>query len=292
MTAAGLRLWSGTVPGAGFVERLDVAARAGFTSVSMFPGDEVAARAEGLTHADMRALAAERGVTPAVLDPFCQWVPQWSPPPGMSGDDLAFVDFDETAFLAAAQGLGVESVTVIEVFGQSFPLDALTESFAGFCDRAAERGLRVHLEFMPFSGVPDLATGWEIVAGADRPNGGLVLDLWHYFRGRRDDALLAAVPGEKIYVVQVCDADAEVRGTLLEDCMHHRRLPGEGSFDITAVLSTLAGTGGLGSVGAEVFSDDLAALGPEVAARRAGEHLRSALDAAGLAAPPGARPTD
>lgn len=285
MTGSGLRLWSGTVPGAGFVERLDAAVAGGFSSVSMFPVDEVAARAEGLTHADMRSLMAERGVTVAVLDPFCQWVPQWRPPPQMSRADLAFMDFDEAAFLAAAQGLGVGSVSVIEVFGQSFPLDALVESFAGFCDRAAERGLRVHLEFMPFSGIPDLATGWEIVSTADRPNGGLVFDLWHYFRGRRDDALLAAIPGDKISVVQVCDADAEVRGTLLDDSMHHRKLPGEGGFDITAVLRILDGTGGLASVGAEVFSDDLAALGPDAAARRAGECLTAALTAAGIVTP-------
>ncbi|MBC8092362.1 MAG: sugar phosphate isomerase/epimerase [Pseudonocardia sp.] len=268
------------------MQRLDAAAKGGFSSVSMFPVDEVAARAEGLSHSDMRSLMADRGVTVAVLDPFCQWVPQWRPPPQMSRADLAFMDFDETAFLTAAQGLGVESVSVIEVFGQSFPVDALIESFAGFCDRAAERGLRVHLEFMPFSGIPDLATGWEIVSTADRPNGGLVLDLWHYFRGRPDNALLATIPGEKIYVVQVCDADSEVRGTLLDDSMHHRKLPGQGSFDIIAVLRILAGTGGLGSVGAEVFSDELAALGPDAAARRAGNSLHSVLDAAELSMPP------
>jgi len=195
----------------------------------------------------------------------------------MNAQDLAFMDFDREAFFSAAVGLGVESVSVIEALGQAFDIGELTESFAGVCDHAAEHGMRVHLEFMPFSGVPDLATAWQIVSTADRPNGGLVFDFWHYFRGARDDALLARIPGDRIFVVQVCDAPAEVVGTLLDDSMHRRLLPGTGSFDTGAVLSLLERTGGLASVGAEVFSDELGSRGHLAAGRLAGEALRRCL---------------
>lgn len=277
-----LRLWSGTVFGATFQERLDAALAGGFGSVSMFPIDYRQARDSGLSDADMRALMEERGVEVAVLDPYCQWVPRWEPPAGMSEADLAFMNFPERAFLEAAVALGVESVSVIEVFGQTFPVEQLTERFASFCDRAAQEGLRVHLEFMPFSGVPDLATAWRIVRDAGRANGGLVFDVWHYYRGNPDDALLAALPGEKIYVVQVSDAPSKAENDLLAESSHRRLLPGEGAVDLGRILRTLHEIGGLSSVGAEVFSDDLMADGPLSAGRRAGERLRTVLGDVGL----------
>jgi 4-hydroxyphenylpyruvate dioxygenase len=283
-----LRLWSGTVFGAGFADRIAAAVAGGFSSISLFPIDHAAALAEGRTAADLRAMAADAGITIATLDPYARWVPDWRPPAGV---DVSFLEQGEQDFLDAATALGVESVSVIEGLGVRYPVDLLTERFAAFCDAAAQRGLLVHLEFMPFSGVPDLATGWTIVRDAGRANGGLVLDLWHYLRGARDDDLLRSVPGDRIFVVQVSDADAAVVGSLLEDSMQRRRLPGTASFDTAGVLELVHRIGATRSIGAEVFSDDLRALGPVEAARRAGEALRRVLarvPAAGGTTPPGA----
>ena len=43
---------------------------------------------------------------------------------------------------------------------------------------------------------------------ADRANGGIVFDTWHFFRGDPDFDLLATVPGDRIYCVQIDDAAA------------------------------------------------------------------------------------
>ncbi len=273
-----LTLWSGTVFGVDFRQRLDAAVAGGFTTFSLFPIDEAEARRTGLSHADMRAMMADKGVSATVLDPFCQWVPRWEPPNGMRHEDLAFMDFDRSAFFTAARGLGVKSMSVIEVFGQHFETDELTSSFATLCDQAAEHDLNVHLEFMPFSGIADLKTAWQIVSTANRPNGGLVFDFWHYFRGQRNDALLASIPGEKIMQVQVSDAPAQAESNLLDESMHRRLLPGTGSFETQTLLSLLESRGALTSVGAEVFSDALAQKGPLAAAEAAGRALRDCFD--------------
>ena len=73
-----------------------------------------------------------------------------------------------------------------------------------------------------------------VVSAADRPNGGLAFDTWHYLRGARDDALLDQIPGDRIFVVQINDAAAEPVGSLLNDTLNHRRMPGEGDFDLAA----------------------------------------------------------
>jgi sugar phosphate isomerase/epimerase len=65
----------------------------------------------------------------------------------------------------------------------AFSSDDLAASFAAFCDRAADRSLPVELEFVPFWGIPDLATAWRIVSTADQPNGTLMIDSWHLLKG-------------------------------------------------------------------------------------------------------------
>jgi hypothetical protein len=47
---------------------------------------------------------------------------------------------------------------------EKLPLDVMTDAFAALCERAGP-DLTVTLEFMPYNGVPDLATAWRIVEG-------------------------------------------------------------------------------------------------------------------------------
>lgn len=253
--------------GAPFEARLEAAVAGGFAGISVFPTDcPDLARAR-----EIRALCEERAVRVTALDPFTRWLPDWQPPQRMPGDLMALVGCGEEDFYARAEALGATSMTVLEPFGRTYPTEVLVSSFASLCDRAAGSGLRVHLEFTPFSGISDLAFAWQIVAAADRHNGGLVFDTWHYLRGRTDPAVLAALPGELIFVVQVSDAAAEPTGTLIEDTMRHRRLPGDGDWDLAGVLSVLLAKPALGEIGIEVLSEELAALAPtEVGARCAG----------------------
>jgi len=162
-----------------------------------------------------------------------------------SDEDLAFADFDEDEFFEMGAALDVDSINLVESFGNEVSIDAAAESFGEVCDRAADHDWRVHLEFMPISGVPDLETAWAIVSEADRPNGGLLFDTWHYFRGEPDHNLLSSIPGDRIFRVQLADAAAEVSGSLYNDLLHYQRLPGEGDFDLPTVIGILDNIGAL-----------------------------------------------
>ena len=65
------------------------------------------------------------------------------------------------------------------------------------CDAAGERGLRVCIEFVPCTGVPDLATAWRVVDESGAANGGLLVDMMHWHRqpGGPDFASAGADPG-------------------------------------------------------------------------------------------------
>ena len=70
-----LVLCAGTIPRASFAERVTAAAEAGFSGISLFLSDYRAARASGLSDADMRARLADHGLEIAELDPLMSWLP-------------------------------------------------------------------------------------------------------------------------------------------------------------------------------------------------------------------------
>jgi 4-hydroxyphenylpyruvate dioxygenase len=277
----GLVLWDGTVRNKGFDERIEAAVAGGFSEMSLSPLAYKGFVEGGLRPKEMRAMMEDAGVRVAILDPLTKWLPRWEPPADIAKEWFDFFDFDEDEIFRIADSLGVDSICTIEALGNEFPAEAAAESFAGVCDRAAAHGWNVILEFIPVFGIRDLASAWEVVRLADRRNGGLDFDTWHYFRGNPDDELLSAIPGEKIFAVEVADARREVRGSsIFDDLFHHRLPPGEGDFELVELMRLLDRTGGLSSVGIEMFSDEFDALPAEEAGRRAGTSLRALLDEA------------
>ncbi len=276
--------WAANVRTKPFAERLDAAVAGGFREMSIFPIDVKTFADGGLAPHALRAAAEARGVRIAVLDPYAMWAPDTTPAPWATASDLAFTGFGEDDVFRMAEALGVESVNLIETFGNPVPAEAGAARMARLADRAADYGWRVQLEFMPFSGIPDLARAWEIVRLAARPNAGLTFDTWHYYRGTPNDTLLAAVPGDRVFQVQFADAAREVEGTLVNDLLHHRRFPGEGDFPLGDLARTLAAIGGLGSVGVELFSDAVDAMPAREAGERLGASLRALLASTATAA--------
>jgi sugar phosphate isomerase/epimerase len=272
-------LWAGTLSAAGLEERADAAVAGGFDRTSLFTTDYRRARDEGLTDADIVALHGSRGLRLETLDPYTRWLPEWRPPSDASPRRLEVIGASEEEFFGICGALGVTTMTAIEPFGAEYSDEQLIEAFAALCDRAAQTGLRVQLEFTPWSSVPDLARAWKVVAGADRPNGGILVDVWHYFRGTPDDELLESIPGERIFSVQVSDAVAPI-GELVEDSWLRRRLPGEGEFDLDTVLGILDCKEGIGHAGVEALSEELDRQTPVEVGRRAGASLDAALAAA------------
>lgn len=182
---------------------------------------------------------------------------------------------EDTAF-HLADVFGVGYLQAIGPYAGS--LDDAAEAFAALCDRAAEHGMRVGLEFLPFTNIADVTTAAELVARADRPNGGICVDTWHFFRGDADFDGLAAVPPERVFDIQLNDGTLRPEhGDYLEDCLWNRRCPGDGEFDLRRFLDVLAGRGVDAPVSVEVLSRALDELAPQEAARRSAAASRSVL---------------
>jgi sugar phosphate isomerase/epimerase len=270
-----LVLCSGTIRAAPFAHTVSAAAAAGFQGVSLYYDEYAVARASGWRDRDLREHLANSGIAVAELDGRMNWLPGDTGAPPM------------TAFVDAAAALGARSVTVIETRGRrvgtDIPFDVAAEAFGSVCDRASARGLLAHIEYFPWSGVPDLRTAYEIARRAARANGGVMVDVWHHVRGPDRGSLDFGVPCASVLAVQVSDVDVETHDDVRAEARHHRALPGEGAGNVADVLRALRDAGCVAPIEVEVYSDALAALGPEVAARRAAAAVRRVLAAAGLA---------
>ncbi len=264
-----LVLCGGTVKAAGFRDKVDAAAAAGFQGVSLYFEDYQRARDDGWSDAGMRALLDDHGLAVAELDGHMGWLSASAAP-------------SVPQFLAAAAAVGARSVTALEVTGDAVLPPAAAPAFASLCDHAAGAGLLVHIEYFPWSGIADIATAYEVARLAGRPNGGVMVDVWHHVRGPDAGALDLGIPGSAVLAVQVGDVLATAGPSVRHEAMHERLLPGEGAGGVGAIVRALREQGCTAPMEVEVYSDRLAALPPREAARQAGDALRAVLAGAGL----------
>jgi sugar phosphate isomerase/epimerase len=116
---------------------------------------------------------------------------------------------DEMIRIATA--LGARGLVATH-FGAPAPAEEAAGAFAQLCNRAAAVGVHVSLEFPAMATINDVATAWEIVRLAGRPNGSILVDVWHHRRSTNDDMALSAIPGEKITGLQLADGTAQPVG--------------------------------------------------------------------------------
>jgi sugar phosphate isomerase/epimerase len=251
-----------------FPDRVRAAATAGYDGIGLRAENYWDAALDDTT---MLAVAERHGVRILEVEYLTGW--------GTAADrDQAQQEKERTVFhMARAFGVRHLNAGLLE----KLPLDVMTESFAALCERAGP-DLTVALEFMPYSGVPDLATAWRIVAPV--PNAALIVDGWHWARSGQQAADLDEVPPERIVSVQLADVRAEPMQPLRTESLGHRLPPGKGHGDAVALVRALAAHGVTPAVMAvEVISDELVARGVDVAAQVTADAAREVLAGAAIA---------
>ena len=130
---------------------------------------------DGLTNAELRGLLADHGIRVQEVEAAGDWL---SPVPMA---DKPWLDpvYDSARLLDLAAELDARTLVATH-FGAPVISEVAAEAFAKLWTRAAVRGCRVALEFPAMATVADVRSAWGIVALADRPNGGLLVDNWHH----------------------------------------------------------------------------------------------------------------
>ena len=240
---------AGTLGRADVSGLVEAARSGGFDAISLFPDHVDRSLAGGSSLAELSRQVADAGLVVADLDPLLTWTPEAIPPQGAAKFGLA----SEERFFELAAAFGARSLNVAQGFGSRLDLDRAAEDLAGLCDRARDHDLIVTVEFLPWSGIPDAATAWDLIGRAGRDNAGVQVDSWHWYRGGADLDSLAALPGEAIRGVQLSDAPAESPGSWMAETLEARLLPGEGDAPLVELVRTLDRMGSRAPLGAEVF---------------------------------------
>jgi sugar phosphate isomerase/epimerase len=240
----------------GFEERVAVAARAGFTGIGLRAEDYLEAIESGMDDAGMQTVLDHHGVAVTEVELLAGW--------GTEADGRAGQREREETIFHVARTFGADHVNAA-LFPKR-PSGSVVHAFRQLCRRARDQ--RVALEFMPFSGLPDPAAAWYVVAGAGSPNAGLLVDAWHWSRARASVEDLARIPAERIFAVQLSDVGPVPHPDLRAETLHHRLPPGEGCGDVAAMVAALRELGVDAMVSVEVMSDDLLAQGLQVTADR------------------------
>jgi sugar phosphate isomerase/epimerase len=141
------------------------------------------------------------------------------------------------------------------------PLDATTAPLVRRCAAIlAEAGAGMAVEFSPLGAVTSLRAALEMVEVAGAGRAGVLIDTWHFFRGDDTWEHLERVPLDRIAYVQFDDAPPPESDDALDETMHRRVMPGDGTFELGRFASTLLDRGWSGLVSVEVLNARLREL--------------------------------
>jgi sugar phosphate isomerase/epimerase len=259
---AGAALCWGSAPQAELLELAEVGARHGFRELSVTPGQYLRA---GLPDAQLRARLADRAVTVGVIDALMSVLPGTPAPQDVRPQWREPFERSLADCLAAAVGLGARTVNMAHFLGVPTPVDDLAAAVRDVADAAAELNLAVSIEFIPGTGIPDLAMAQAVVAATGRPNVGILFDTWHFFRGGGTLADMAALRPGEVIEAQISDRVEPPDGAPYVP-MTGRLPPGEGTAPLAPIVRALRqATPGL-VLGVEVFTAEQGAPDAVIAA--------------------------
>src|SRR3954469_4529134 len=198
-------------------EKLAAAAGAGFDGIELFEADLLGSP---LAPAEVRARADELGLTIDLYQPFRDFE---GVPPAQLERNLRRAEHK----LDLMEALGAPTMLVCSnVSPDAIDDDALAaEQLHALADRAAERGLRIAYEALAWGRhVSEYDHSWRIVAAAGHPSLGLCLDSFHVLSRGTELGTIDAIPGERIFVLQLADAP-QLSMDVLQWSRHYRCFP-------------------------------------------------------------------
>jgi sugar phosphate isomerase/epimerase len=255
------------------VARIHAAASAGYAGIGLYVGAWESIRSDQAAIARVDEALDQTGLCIANIEVARGWA---SPD---CADDMC-TQIESLAY-EMADHWGCRYMQVIGDYTGTISQAAV--GFRQLCNRSADHGLLVGIEWVPqMTNIETAALAAAIVTEADHPNGGLCFDSWHLTRSTNNIDDIAALPGDKIFATQWNDGTIVTQhpADYREDCLMNRVPPGDGEFQLLAMMQALDAIGSTAPLGLEVCSTSLWAAPVTDAARASAEGMRRLLAAA------------
>jgi sugar phosphate isomerase/epimerase len=248
-TAAGAFPGTAEISRFGFRDRVESAARAGFSGIGIWHTD-----LEHILHeytlSEMKSILHDNGMRYLELEFLTDWF--------LNDSRKIESDRHRRNLLKASEALGAKHIKIGDFHNTACPLPQIIEAFAALCNDAAQHGATIGFEFMASAMINNLKDARTLVETAGAKNGGLIIDIVHVVNLGITYQEISAIPVQ--YLVNLELNDGTLPGSPRHDPARARRFCGEGEFDIRGFIACATAMGYKGPWAVEVFSEDLVDL--------------------------------
>ncbi len=231
-----------------FEDRVEAAAKAGFRGFAIKEAD-LEHILKRRTLKEIKHILDDNGMKHVELEFLTDWF--------CEGEEKKKSDEMKHFLLAAAEALEARHIKVGDFETKITPMPKLIESFAALCKDAENFGTKILFELIVDSMIKTLPETLEMVEGADARNGGIMIDLWHVVKLGIPYEDIASIPSRYLLGIEINDGTLECPWSLHEDTINHRKLCGEGEFDVKGFVICMLEAGYDGPWGVEVLSQEL-----------------------------------
>jgi sugar phosphate isomerase/epimerase len=245
-TTAGIYPGEGDISPFDFKERVESAARAGFTGIGLWHTD----LEHCLIHRnleEMRLILEDNGIKYLELEFLTDWF--------LDGARKRESDRRKHRLLEASAALNAKHVKIGDFYNTPCPIPQIIEAFAALCKEAEDYGATIAFEFMASAMLNTLPDCLTLVESAGAKNGGLVLDIVHAVTLGISNEDISRIPGQ--YLISAELNDGTLPGSPNHDASGARRFCGKGEYDIKAYIAGVRKAGYTGPWAVEVFSPEL-----------------------------------
>jgi sugar phosphate isomerase/epimerase len=231
-----------------FRDRVEAISKVGFKGMGIWHTDLYHVM-ESRSLQEMKQILDDNGIVHLELE----FLFDWFHPEG--SEQKVQSDAEKAKLLAAAEGLGARHLKVGDFFNQDFGVEQCAEGFAALCKDAANVGINILFEVMPFAMLDNYTDAVRMCELADADNGGLMVDTWHIVKMRTPYEELANTPKRFLLGVELNDGwiDTPEGMEMTTETTQWRAFPGEGEFDMAGFMDAIAATGYDGPYGVEVI---------------------------------------
>jgi 4-hydroxyphenylpyruvate dioxygenase len=228
-------------------KKLQAIAAAGFDAVEIFESDFISFDGSA---SDVAKICRDLGLGICALQPFRDF--EGMPEPQRAQNfRRAERKFDLMHKLGTDLLLICSNVSPASLGG----IDRAAEDLRELGERASVQGLRVGFEALAWGRhVNDYRDAWEIVRRAHHKSIGIILDSFHTLAPSLPISAIGAIPGDRIFLVQLADAP-QLDLDVLSWSRHFRCMPGQGNLNINDFMQSVVATGYSGPLSLEIFND-------------------------------------
>lgn len=251
-TASGIFPGDGEISRFDFKDRVESAAKAGFTGIGIWHTD-----LEHILHSrtleEMKIMLDDNGIKHLELEFLTDWF--------LDGARKRESDSRKRRLLEASQALEANHIKIGDFYNTVCPMSRIIDSFAELCKEATEYGATIGFEFMSSAMIDNLADALKLVETVGAKNGGLIVDIAHVVDIGITSEEIRRIPLQ--YLINLELNDGTFPGSPQEDPSRIRRFCGEGEFDIKGFIKNILQMGYTGPWAVEVFSEELPRLSLE-----------------------------